>query len=69
MKEDEKAYVIASPDMAKDIEKTELSEILMVCKFMKPNTAVVVKASEFEKMINNGEWFARSFCQNQNVGK
>lgn len=59
MKEDEKAYVIASPDMAKDIEKTELSDILMICKFMKPNTAVVVKASEFEKMINNGTLFIR----------
>ena len=66
---DEKAYVIASTDMARDIEKTELSEILMVCKFMKPNTAVVVKASEFEKMINNGEWFARSLCQNQDAVK
>jgi len=59
LKEDDKVYVIASPDMAKDIEKTELSDILMICKFMKPNTAVVVKVSEFEKMIDNGEWFTR----------
>ena len=59
MKEDEKAYIIASPNMARDIERTELSGILMVCKFMKPNTAVVVKASDFEKMIDNGEWFTR----------
>ena len=59
MKEDEKAYIIASPNMVRDIERTELSGILMVCKFMKPNTAVVVKASDFEKMIDNGEWFTR----------
>lgn len=59
MREDEKVYVIASPDMAEEINKTELSEILMVCKFMKPKTAVIVNASEFEQMIDNGAWFTK----------
>lgn len=59
MRKDEKVYVIASPDTAEDIAKTKLSDILMICNFMKPKTAVVVKASEFEQMIDNCEWFTK----------
>ena len=59
MKDNEKVYVVASPDMAKEISKTTLDDALIICTFMKPNTAVVVKSEDFEKMIDDGVWFER----------
>ena len=59
MKDNEKVYVVASPDMAKEISKTTLDDALIICTFMKPNTVVVVKSEDFEKMIDDGVWFER----------
>lgn len=62
MSEDEKVYVVASPDMAEEISKTILDDALIICTFMKPNTVVAVKSEDFDKMIDNGVWFER--CSN-----
>ena len=60
MSEDEKVYVVASPDMAEEISKTMLYDALIICAFMKPNTVVAVKSEDFDKMIDDGIWFERS---------
>ena len=62
MSEDEKVYVVASPDMAEEISKTILDDTLIICTFMKPNTVVAVKSVDFDKMIDDGMWFER--CSN-----
>ena len=59
MKDNEKVYVVASPDMAEEISKTVLNDALIICTFMKPNTVVTVKSEDFEKMIDDGVWFER----------
>lgn len=60
MREDEKVYVVASPDMAEQISKTSLYDALIICTFMKPNTVAVVRSEDFDKMIDDGVWFERS---------
>ena len=60
MSEDEKVYVVASPDMAEWISKTSLYDALIICTFMKSNTVAVVKSEDFDKMIDDGVWFERS---------
>ncbi len=59
MKDNEKVYVVASPDMAEEISKTVLDDALIICTFMKPNTVVTVKSEDFDKMIDDGVWFER----------
>ena len=59
MSEDEKVYVVVSPDMAEEISKTILDDALIICTFMKPNTVVAVKSEDFDKMIDDGVWFER----------
>ena len=59
MREDEKVYVVASPDMAEWISKTSLYDALIICTFMKPNTVVAVKSEDFDKMIDDGVWFEK----------
>lgn len=54
MREDEKVYVVVSPDMEEEISKTMLYDALIVCTFMKPNTVVAVKCVDFDKMIDDG---------------
>ena len=34
MSEDEKVYVVASPDMAEEISKTILDDALIICTFI-----------------------------------
>ena len=60
MSEDEKVYVVVSPDMKEEISKTILYDVLVVCTFMKPNTVVAVKCVDFDRMIDNGTRFERS---------
>lgn len=59
MSEDEKVYVVVSPDMEEEISKTILYDALIVCTFMKPNTVVAVKCVDFDKMIDDGVCFER----------
>jgi len=59
MNEDEKVYVVVSPDMEEEISKTVLYDALIVCTFMKPNTVVAVKCVDFDRMIDNGTRFER----------
>lgn len=59
MSEDEKVYVVVSPDMEEEISKTILYDVLIVCTFMKPNTVVAVKCVDFNRMIDDGVLFER----------
>lgn len=59
MSEDEKVYVVVSPDMVEEISETILEDALIICAFMKPNTVVAVKSEDFDKMIDDGVLFER----------
>lgn len=61
MKEDEKVLFVVSPNVAvKMLEKDKsLSDVMLICMFAPEDTALVVKASDWETMVDNGEIFER----------
>lgn len=62
MKDDEKVLLIVSPNMAVEmLEKDEsLSDMMLICMFAPEDTALVVKASDWDAMVDNGEIFERA---------
>lgn len=61
MKEDEKVLLVVSPNVAvKMLENDKsLSDMMLICMFAPDDTALVVKASDWETMVDNGEIFER----------
>ena len=61
MKEDEKVLIVVSPNVAvKMLENDKsLSDMMLICMFAPDDTALVVKASDWETMVDNGEIFER----------
>ncbi len=61
MKDDEKVLIVVSPNVAvKMLENDKsLSDMMLICMFAPDDTALVVKASDWESMVDNGEIFER----------
>ena len=61
MKDDEKVLLIVSPNMAIEMlgKDRNLSDIMLVCMFAPDDVALVVKGSDWNAMIDNGEVFER----------
>ncbi len=61
MKDDEKVLLIVSPNVAVEmLEKDKsLSDMMLICMFAPDDTALVVKESDWNVMIDNGEVFER----------
>lgn len=61
MKDDEKVLIVVSPNVAvKMLENDKsLSDMMLICMFAPDDTALVVKASDWETMVDNGEIFER----------
>lgn len=61
MKEDEKVLFVVSPNVAVEMLKKDksLSDVMLICMFAPADTALVVKASDWETMVDNGEIFER----------
>lgn len=61
MKEDEKVLFVVSPNVAvKMLEKDKsLSDVMLICMFAPEDIALVVKESDWETMVDNGEVFER----------
>lgn len=61
MKDDEKVLLIVSPNVAVEmLEKDKsLSDMMLVCMFAPDDAALVVKESDWNVMIDNGEVFER----------
>lgn len=61
MKEDEKILFVVSPNVAVEMLKKDksLSDVMLICMFAPEDTALVVKASDWETMVDNGEIFER----------
>ena len=61
MKEDEKVLFVVSPNVAVEMLKKDksLSDVMLICMFAPEDTALVVKASDWETMVDNGEIFER----------
>lgn len=62
MKDDEKVLIVVSPNVAvKMLENDKsLSDMMLICMFAPDDTALVVKASDWETMVDNGEIFERA---------
>lgn len=65
MKDDEKVYIVASPETAEEMIKMGLNDILITCTFLKSDMAIVIKADDFEKIINEGVWFKQVEKKNE----
>ena len=61
MKDDEKVLIVVSPNVAvKMLENDKsLSDMMLICMFAPDDTALVVKASDWDTMVDNGEIFER----------
>ena len=61
MKDDEKVLLIVSPNVAIEmLEKDKgLSDMMLICMFAPDDVALVVKESDWNVMIDNGEVFER----------
>ena len=61
MKNDEKVLLIVSPNTAIEMlgKDRNLSDIMLVCMFAPDDAALVVKESDWNAMIDNGEVFER----------
>ena len=61
MKDDEKVLIVVSPNVAvKMLENDKsLSDMMLICMFAPDDTALVVKVSDWETMVDNGEIFER----------
>lgn len=61
MKDDEKVLFIVSPNTAIEMlgKDRNLSDIMLVCMFAPDDVALVVKESDWNVMIDNGEVFER----------
>lgn len=61
MKDDEKVLIVVSPNVAvKMLENDKsLSDMMLICMFAPDDTALVVKASDWDIMVDNGEIFER----------
>ena len=61
MKDDEKVLIVVSPNVAvKMLENDKsLSNMMLICMFAPDDTALVVKASDWDTMVDNGEIFER----------
>ena len=62
MKDDEKVLIVVSPNVAvKMLENDKsLSDMMLICMFAPDDTALVVKASDWNVMVDNGEVFERA---------
>lgn len=62
MKDDEKVLLIVSPNTAIEMlgKDRNLSDIMLVCMFAPDDVALVVKESDWNAMIDNGEVFERA---------
>lgn len=65
MKDDEKVYIVALPETAEEMIKMGLNDILITCTFLKSDMAIVIKADDFEKIINEGVWFKQVEKKNE----
>lgn len=65
MKDDEKVYIVASPETAEEMIKMGLNDILITCTFLKSDMAIVIKADDFEKIIDGGVWFKQVEKKNE----
>ena len=61
MDENKKVFFVVSPNVAvKMLEEDEQSsELMLVCMFAPEDTALVVKAKDWDTMVDNGELFVR----------
>ena len=61
MKDDEKVLIVVSPNVAAKMLENDksLSDMMLICMFAPDDTALVVKASDWESMVDNGEIFER----------
>ena len=61
MKDDEKVLLIVSPNTAIEMlgKDRNLSDIMLVCMFAPDDVALVVKESDWNAMVDNGEVFER----------
>lgn len=61
MKDDEKVLIVVSPNVAAKMLENDksLSDMMLICMFAPDDTALVVKASDWETMVDNGEIFER----------
>ena len=61
MDENEKVLLVVSPNVAvKMLEEDEqFSELMLVCMFAPEDTALVVRAEDWDTMVDNGELFVR----------
>ena len=62
MKDDEKVLLVVSPNVAVEmLEKDKtLSDMMLICMFAPEDMALVVKASDWNVMVDNGEVFERA---------
>lgn len=65
MKDDEKVYIVASPETAEEMIKMGLNDILITCTFLKSDMAIAIKADDFEKIIDEGVWFKQVEKKNE----
>lgn len=61
MKDDEKVLLVVSPELAVEmLEKDEQSsELMLICMFAPEDTALVVRAEDWDTMVDNGELFVK----------
>jgi len=61
MKDDEKVLLIVSPNVAVEMLKKDknLSDMMLICMFAPDDATLVVKESDWNVMIDNGEVFER----------
>lgn len=61
MDENEKVLFVVSPNVAVRMleEDEQSSESMLICMFAPEDTALVVKAEDWDTMVDNGELFVR----------
>lgn len=61
MDENEKVLFVVSPNVAVRMleEDEQSSELMLICMFAPEDTALVVRAEDWDAMVDNGELFVK----------
>lgn len=61
MNENEKVLLVVSPNVAVRMleEDEQFSELMLICMFAPEDTVLVVRAEDWDTMVDNGELFVK----------
>lgn len=67
MDENEKVLFVVSPNVAVEMleEDEQFSESMLICMFAPEDTALVIRAEDWDTMVDNGELFVRKGDDNE----